>query len=163
MVAHRYWGVTSLLPTTPTVYAWNHIQILDASGTNLATDPTKASAPVDNFTSQYPPGNAVTGAGGFACYVNSSSTGSATWLYDFGTPVTAITARLSARDNADAAQTPTGFQLVGTDDGTTLEVFNSVTTTAWGSGETRDFPVQAAAVTPTPAPTASTNYLWAIT
>ena len=153
MTAYRYWGVTSLASAS-SVFSWNRIQLLDASGTNLATDPTKAQAPADGFSASFPPSNAITGTGGQACYVNGAGTsnGQPTWLYDFGSPLTIASAILTARDSGDQSQTPTQFNLVGSADGTTLETFAAITTPAWGAGESRPFTLQAAA---TPASVAA--------
>ena len=138
--SYRYWGVRSITSGS-SVYSYNRIQLLDGAGTNLATDPSKASA--TNVLGSFAPGNAITGAGGQACYVSSQS--GSVWLYDFGSPVEIDTAAITARDSGDQAQTPTIIDLVGSNDGTAIAFTKGITTPNWNAGETRTFTVQVAA------------------
>lgn len=147
---NRYWGLRSV-SVNSSVYSYNRIQLEGtAGGPNLATDPTKAQA--TNVLGGFSPGNAVTGAGGQACYVSGAS--GSIWLYDFGSPVEIDTATITARNAGDQSQTPIVFDLIGSSDGVTYAQYTHVVTPSWGDGETRSFVYQAASgnSVPTPVP-----------
>ena len=125
------------------------IRLLDSTGTNIATDPTQASAS-SQYDGGYSAANAVAGQPGE--WVTNGSGGTIYWQYHLAVPLDApVTFEYTARGSS-TGNSPRTMQILASVDGTSFDTIGRIyDRKAQPDGsETRSFPIKTVGSVPNP-------------